>query len=105
MEPSLQLLYLQTGVYTPRLPDLLPLSIDSGDELAMLHHTVSWNNSQSDIDSDGVYHVNVNIRVRSIENRELCRQEAWRDIQNSQCQGRRTGPAGGVGVPQESKLS
>ena len=41
LEPTLQLLDLQARVDRPRLPDLLPLSIDSSDQLAVLYHTVS----------------------------------------------------------------
>jgi len=42
LEPSLQLLDLQRGVYRAWLPDLLPLSIDSSDQLAMFYNTVSF---------------------------------------------------------------
>ena len=46
LEPSLQLLDLQRGVYRAWLPDLLPLSIDSSDQLAMFYNTVSCNTQE-----------------------------------------------------------
>ena len=43
LEPPLQLLDLQRGVNRTWLPDLLPLSIDSSDQLAVFYYTVSCN--------------------------------------------------------------
>ena len=43
LEPPLKLLDLQRGVNRTWLPDLLPLSIDSCDQLAVLYYTVSCN--------------------------------------------------------------
>ena len=41
LEPPLQLLDLQRRVNAPWLPDLLPLSIDSSDQLAVLYNCVA----------------------------------------------------------------
>ena len=46
LEPPLQLLDLQRGVNRTWLPDLLPLSIDSSDQLAMFYNTVSCNTQE-----------------------------------------------------------
>ena len=71
LEPSLQLLDLQRRVNRTWLPDLLPLSIDSCDQLAVFYYTVSCNIQELHFLSNFGFGEVLLVRDCAIENGEL----------------------------------